>query len=277
MREGRPASLARCNANAVANLWSRHTALRQVKRVTGKLPPRFSSAARCLSRSQTLTNLAASDDCAFLTPTTMDRPRGACKKPRNTRGPIVAATACAYLLRIHNFALDMDWLLRSIIPKKQWPKVVHAEERAITFEEHQRIIEAETAGAKRNQGSRNSDEPHHMERLLFYKLCWHLGRSQSDIAHLTAQDIDWEDRTIGYNRMKLEGRAVRPPLIHFGDEVAEILRSLYAEARLTFGGALMHRARRIVSRRIFRRGCQSAAILNTAHVPAEPRSIGAAR
>lgn len=93
-----------------------------------------------------------------------------------------------YLRRIHNFALDMDWLLRSIIPQKQWPKIVHASKRAITFEEHQRIIEAEAAAARRNQGSRNSDEPHYNERLLFYKLCWHLGGIRSDLAFLGKHD-----------------------------------------------------------------------------------------
>jgi integrase len=137
-----------------------------------------------------------------------------------------------YLRRLHNFALDMDWLLKSIVPKRQWPKVVHAKKRAITFEEHQRIIDAEAAAASRNQGSRNSDEPHYNERLLFYRLCWHLGGSQSDIAHLTADDIDWDDRTVGYNRKKLEGRAVKSPLIHFGDEVAEILRTLPSKGEL---------------------------------------------
>ena len=35
-----------------------------------------------------------------------------------------------------------------------------------------------------------------------------------------------------HNRKKLEGRAVKPPLIHFGDEVAEILRSLPAAGAL---------------------------------------------
>lgn len=86
-----------------------------------------------------------------------------------------------YLRRIHNFALDMDWLLKSIIPRRQWPKIVHAKKRAITFEEHQRIIEAEAAAALRNQGSRNSDEPHYNERLALYKLCWHF----SPLGHLT--------------------------------------------------------------------------------------------
>jgi integrase len=126
----------------------------------------------------------------------------------------------------------MDWLLKSIIPKRQWPKILHAKKRAITLEEHEKIIEAEAAAALRNKGSRNSAEPHYNERLAFYRLCWHLGGSQSDIACLTADDIDWDDRTIGYNRKKLEGRAVKPPLIHFGDEVADILRSLPAKRAL---------------------------------------------
>jgi hypothetical protein len=45
-----------------------------------------------------------------------------------------------YLRRIHNFALDMNWLSWSILPKRQWPKVKFKEKRAITLEEHQRII-----------------------------------------------------------------------------------------------------------------------------------------
>lgn len=37
-----------------------------------------------------------------------------------------------YLRRIHNFALGMDWLLKPIIPRLEWPKVVYGEKRAIT-------------------------------------------------------------------------------------------------------------------------------------------------
>ena len=48
-----------------------------------------------------------------------------------------------YLRRIHNFALDMNWLPWPILPKRQWPQVRFKEKRAITFEEHQRIIAAE--------------------------------------------------------------------------------------------------------------------------------------
>ncbi len=40
-----------------------------------------------------------------------------------------------FLRRIHNFALDMNWLLSSVIPKNRWPKYHHAEKRAITWDE----------------------------------------------------------------------------------------------------------------------------------------------
>jgi hypothetical protein len=47
-----------------------------------------------------------------------------------------------YLRRIHNFALDMNWLPWPILPKRQWPQVRYKDKRAITFEEHQRITVA---------------------------------------------------------------------------------------------------------------------------------------
>src|SRR5262249_18373399 len=98
--------------------------------------------------------------------------------------------------------------------------------RAITFEEHQKIIEGETAAARRNKGSRNSDQPRYDERRDFYELLWHTGAAQSDAAFLMAEDIDWNQRTICYSRKKLKSRGDRiaPALIRFGEEVAAILR-----------------------------------------------------
>ena len=34
-------------------------------------------------------------------------------------------TVCTniFLRRLHNFALDMDWLAKALIPRKQWPKI----------------------------------------------------------------------------------------------------------------------------------------------------------
>ena len=131
-----------------------------------------------------------------------------------------------YLRRIHNHALGMEWLLKSVLPKLLWPKPVFKKKRAITAEEHRRIIAAETAAAERNQGSRNSDRPYYDERRDFYELLWHTGASQSDAAFLCAEDINWSARTIAYTRRKLahhDSSTVKPALIRFGDEVAAIL------------------------------------------------------
>ena len=119
----------------------------------------------------------------------------------------------AYLRRIHNFALAMDWLLRAVLPKPNWPKIIYKAKRGITAQEHQRIIEREQ----------------NPERKAFYQLCWHLGGSQTDIANLSAEDVNWTDRTICYDRKKLENRqetGIKPPLIRFGKAVAAILGTL---------------------------------------------------
>ncbi|HWN97256.1 MAG TPA: tyrosine-type recombinase/integrase [Methylomirabilota bacterium] len=115
-----------------------------------------------------------------------------------------------YLRRIHNHALGMDWLLKSVIPRLQWPKPVFQQKRAITAAEDVKIVERET----------------NPERLDFYELLWHTGASQSDAAFLLAEDIDWNTRTICYSRKKLKGRggSVKPALIRFGAEVEAILK-----------------------------------------------------
>lgn len=121
-------------------------------------------------------------------------------------------TVCTnvYLRRLHNYALDMDWLLKPTVPKRQWPKVVHRKGKAIQAKEHQRIVERE-----QNE-----------ERRAFYELLWHLGGSQTDVAFLSAEDVDWKNRTITYNRKKLQHRGADPATIRFGNEVALILRRL---------------------------------------------------
>ena len=48
-----------------------------------------------------------------------------------------------YLRRLHNFCVDMNWLPWPLVPKRQWPAVKFKEKRAITLEEHQKIIAAE--------------------------------------------------------------------------------------------------------------------------------------
>ncbi len=46
----------------------------------------------------------------------------------------------AFLRKVHNFALDMNWLPAIVIPRRQWPAIRYKEKRAITLEEHQRIL-----------------------------------------------------------------------------------------------------------------------------------------
>lgn len=116
-----------------------------------------------------------------------------------------------YLRRLHNFALDMNWLPWPVIPKRQWPKVEYKKKRAITAEEHLRIIEREQ----------------NPERKAFYELAWYLGASQGDLAQLRTEDIDWSNRIISFERLKLgERRVGQLPQISFGSEVATILRQL---------------------------------------------------
>lgn len=117
-----------------------------------------------------------------------------------------------YLRRIHNFALDMNWLPWSVLPKRQWPKVKFKDKRAITLEEHQRIIAAEV----------------NPERKTMYQLCWHLGASQSDIANLRGEDVDWTDNTVSYTRKKT-GVAV---LVHLGAVALNLFKDLPAEGML---------------------------------------------
>ena len=111
-----------------------------------------------------------------------------------------------HLRKLHNFCLAMGWLPWPIIPKRLWPAVKFQPKRSITLAEHRLIIEREKNPERRN----------------FYELCWHLGGSQTDIANLKADDIDWNNQTIAYTRQKTGSLA----MIHFGDEIATILRSL---------------------------------------------------
>ena len=115
-----------------------------------------------------------------------------------------------YLRRLHNFCVDMNWLPWPILPKRQWPAVRFKDKRAITWEEHGRIIEREN----------------NPERKAFYQLAWHLGASQSDLAHLQAEDVDWSSRIVCFFRMKTRWREQQPPQIRFGIEVEEILATL---------------------------------------------------
>ena len=72
-------------------------------------------------------------------------------------------------------------------------------------------------------GAVEQPQTHEDETVLcdFYEFCWHLGASQSDVANLQAEDIDWNNRVIAYARQKTDSLA----LIHLGEAIETLLRS----------------------------------------------------
>ena len=136
-----------------------------------------------------------------------------------------------FLRRLHNFALSMQWLPWPVLPKRQWPTVKYKEKRAITREEHEKIVARENNPATK----------------AYYQLLWHLGGSQSDIALLNAEDINWKDRTISYSRRKTGV----PVIVSFGEETAGILRTLPQSGQLFPALARIpekHRAKMFIKR-----------------------------
>ena len=102
-----------------------------------------------------------------------------------------------YLRRIHNFALDMNWLPWPVLPKNRWPVVRFKEKRSITLAEHLAIVAREL----------------NPERKTFYQLAWHLGAAQSDLAFLEAENVDWDNHVISYARKKTGSIAIMQALM----------------------------------------------------------------
>lgn len=111
-----------------------------------------------------------------------------------------------YLRRIHNFALASNWLPVPVLQKEAWPAVRFKKKRAITQEEHQKIIEREK----------------NAERRAFYELAWHTGASQSDLAFLESENISFDQKTLTYSRKKTGTCAI----LRFGPKMEALLRKL---------------------------------------------------
>ena len=120
-----------------------------------------------------------------------------------------------HILRcLHNLALGMGWILAPVIPPKLWPKEEKKfKRRAITLEEHQKIIQAENGN---------------MERKLYYELLWEIGAAQTDGATLTTANIDWKNRLLSYNRRKTGELC----MLEIGTRLESLLRKLPSEGAL---------------------------------------------
>jgi hypothetical protein len=131
-----------------------------------------------------------------------------------------------FLRRIHNFALDMGWLPWPVVVKRQWPAIEFKDKRAITGDEHCQII-----GREKNP-----------ERKAFYQMAWHTGASQSDLAFLEAENVDWEHHVISFARMKTGSIAI----MRFSEDVAEILRVTGPRSSSSAAGGLTSKASRYI-------------------------------
>ena len=96
-----------------------------------------------------------------------------------------------FLKRIHNFALNLGWIALPIVAPCLWPKYEPKERRGITQTEHQNLLAKEKKA----------------EWKLFLELLWETGAAQGDAAAMTAEDIDWQSRTITYFRKKTGSQA----------------------------------------------------------------------
>ncbi len=115
-----------------------------------------------------------------------------------------------YLKRFHNLAVGLGWLPWPVLPPKLWPKCERKRRRAITWEEHQLIVQSEM----------------NTERRFYYELLWELGASQMDCANLTAENVDWEADVIKYHRAKLRNRNLPPACQKIGGRLKRPLQQL---------------------------------------------------
>jgi integrase len=142
-----------------------------------------------------------------------------------------------HLRKLHNFCLDLNWLPVPVLPRKQWPKIRFKAKRAITWEEHERILQAEP----------------NPERRAFYALAWHLGAAQSDLAALSAVNIDKTRRVIRFFRRKTRGVA----MLRYSEELAQILETMPQTGLLFPEFARLREAHRATE---FKRACRRAGV-----------------
>ena len=116
---------------------------------------------------------------------------------------------CHYLRRLHNLAVNLGWLAWPVLAKAAWPKIRSQSKRAITPEEHAKIIAGE----------------HNAERRAFYEILYETGAAQTDAANLSAKDFDWQNGLLVYRRKKL-GPTSEPARLTIGSKLKALLESL---------------------------------------------------
>lgn len=112
-----------------------------------------------------------------------------------------------YLKLLQNLATDLGWLACGpVLARRCWPTILKKSRRAITREEHCKIVATEAS----------------KERGLYYELLWETGASQTDAASLTCEQISWAKKQIVYRRVKTCEQAV----VTIGSRLEQLLLQL---------------------------------------------------
>src|SRR6185503_13980226 len=105
--------------------------------------------------------------------------------------------------------LKAGWLVRPILVPRDWPVLSGAQRRGITEAEHDALLAKE-----RNE-----------EWRRYLRLLWEVGCSQGDGAMQTRQSVDWEARTLSFQRRKLPEDS-EPTCLAIGTRLESLLREL---------------------------------------------------
>ena len=123
------------------------------------------------------------------------------------RHPRAGSSAHKWLRILHNRALDLGWLLTPVLARKLWPRLRTKKTKAITAEQHARLV---------------ATEPDN-EFRLYLEMLWEIGGAQTDTARLRRDNVDIFNRRLTYTRQKLENIGQGSVAIVIGDELMRIL------------------------------------------------------
>ena len=117
---------------------------------------------------------------------------------------------------LHNRTLDLEWILKPVLTRRAWPKIRYGNRHGITLEQHQAVLKATP----------------NEEYRIFFELLWHTGGSQSDVAGLRAENIDWNTRRLFYSRQKLKSTGQGNACLVIGEALELVLKQLPSEGPL---------------------------------------------
>lgn len=130
--------------------------------------------------------------------------------------PNAGVSANVQLRILHNRALDLEWILRPVLSKRAWPKIKYGHRQGITREQHEAVLKVTP----------------NEEYRLYFELLWLTGGSQTDIASLTNQDIDWVTRRLYYERQKLKSKGQGNACLVIGTAMEALLKQLPSKGAL---------------------------------------------